>query len=114
MLLMSGTTDPIVRVENTEHLARKLADQNNWVTVRYYEGKGHLEPVIAMGALWRSHLPVLADITDFFTRFGAFPDPSLRPQYVAEPPVGEPDMDAVVAKLDSMLLPISTSKRREE
>jgi acetyl esterase/lipase len=106
MLLMSGTTDPIVRVQNTEHLAEKLKAQNDWVTVKYYEGFGHLEPVIAMGALWRWRIPVLADITAFFTQFGAFPSGAPRPDYVPEPPEGQSNMDEIVAKLDSMFSPI--------
>src|SRR5690606_23088999 len=106
MLLVSGTTDPIVRVQNTEHLAKSLAAKNNWVSVKYYEGFGHLEPVIAMGAAWRWRIPVLEDMTAFFTRFGAFPSGAPRPRYVPEPPPGQPDMDAIIAKLDSMLSPI--------
>src|SRR5690606_4249310 len=52
MYLASGTSDPIVRVQNTERFAKKLQDNGIWVTTRYYEGFGHMEPVIAMGALW--------------------------------------------------------------
>ncbi len=113
MLLMSGTTDPIVRVQNTEHLARKLAAMNNWVSVRYYEGFGHLEPVIAMGAMWRWRIPVLQDIVSFFTQFGAFPSGAPRPNYVPEPPEGQPDMNAIVAKLDAMLAPIDGEQAKE-
>ena len=58
MLLASGTTDPIVRVENSKALARSLRAQGVWVTEKYYEGFGHLEPVIAMGQLWRWRMPV--------------------------------------------------------
>ena len=103
MLLLSGTRDPIVRVENTEHLAQKLRDQGVWVTETYYDGFGHLEPVIAMGAMWRWRMPILQDITDFFARFGAFPGGAPRPNFVPEPPVEEQDqMQAVVAKLDGV------------
>jgi acetyl esterase/lipase len=103
MLLVSGTRDPIVRVENTQHLAQKLRDQGVWVTESYYEGFGHLEPVIAMGAMWRWRMPVLQDVTDFFARFGAFPLGQPRPNFVPEPPVEEQDrMRDVIAKLDGM------------
>lgn len=103
MLLVSGTRDPIVRVENTQNLAARLKEQGVWVTEAYYDGFGHLEPVIAMGALWRWRMPVLADITDFFTRFGAFPSGTPRPNYVPEPPVGEEDkIQDVIATLDGM------------
>jgi acetyl esterase/lipase len=106
MLLMSGTTDPIVRVQNTQHLAAKLKTQNVWVTQKYYEGMGHLEPVIAMGAMWRWRAPVLKDMVDFFQTFGAFPSGVPRPVFTPEPPVGTPDMKAIVAKLDGMFSPI--------
>jgi acetyl esterase/lipase len=108
MLLMSGTTDPIVRVQNTEHLAERLKAQNDWVSVRYYEGAGHMEPVIALGALWRWRFSVLADITEFFQRFGAFPGGQPRPPgYTPEPPAGQTDMKAIIARLDTMFAPIS-------
>lgn len=87
MLLMSGTKDPIVRMQNTQHFAEKLRQQGIWVTEKYYEGFGHLEPVIALGRLWRWRMPILDDITEFFTRFGAFPQGAPRPSYVPEAPL---------------------------
>ena len=113
MLLMSGTTDPIVRVQNTEHLAAKLKAQNDWVSTKYYDGFGHLEPVIAMGAMWRWRIPVLSDMVAFFTRFGAFPSGAPHPGYVPEPPAGQADMNAIVAKLDALLEPLSGGRRNE-
>jgi acetyl esterase/lipase len=108
MLLVSGTSDPIVRVQNTEALAERLRANGTWVTEKYYEGAGHLEPVVAMGALWRWRLPVLADVTEFFGRFGAFPSGVPRPAFVPEPPVESPDtMRAVIAEMDNILEPIS-------
>lgn len=113
MLLMSGTTDPIVRVQNTEHLAARLRAQNVWVTEKYYDGFGHLEPVIAMGAMWRWRAPVLKDMVEFFQIFGAFPSGVPRPLFTPEPPVGTPDMEAIVARLDSMFAPIDSGRRNE-
>lgn len=106
MLLMSGTKDPIVRVQNTAHMASALKAKNAWVTTKYYDGFGHLEPVIAMGAMWRWRAPVLADIVEFFQRFGAFPSGAPRPVYTPEPPVGQPDIAAIVATLDGMFTPM--------
>lgn len=103
MLLMSGTSDPIVRVQNTQTLAKRLREQGVWVTEAYYEGFGHLEPVIAMGAMWRWRMPILQDITDFFTRFGAFPSGTPRPNFVPEPPLEERDrLEEIIATLDGM------------
>jgi acetyl esterase/lipase len=111
MLLMSGNRDPIVRVQNTVNFAQKLKAQNVWVTTKYYDGFGHLEPVIAMGAMWRWRAPVLADMVAFFQRFGAFPSGAPRPVYTPEPPVGQPDIEAIVARLDSLFTPIAGGGR---
>ncbi|WDR04484.1 alpha/beta hydrolase [Devosia rhodophyticola] len=107
MYLASGTTDPIVRVQNTENLAAKLTASGVWVTTKYYEGFGHMEPVIAMGALWRWRMPVLDDMVAFFTRFGAFPS---GVPYVAVAPEApatavEP-MRKIIDQLDQMFEPI--------
>ena len=40
MLLASGDQDPIVRMQNTDHLAKKLKDSGDWVTVKYYQNGG--------------------------------------------------------------------------
>jgi len=107
MLLASGTTDPIVRVENSKALARSLRAQGVWVTEKYYEGFGHLEPVIAMGQLWRWRMPVLADILGFFGTFGAFPSGAPQLAYTPEPPAGTPDkMQSVIAEMENILEPI--------
>ena len=111
MLLVSGTSDPIVRRQNSEELARRLQAQNIWVTEKYYEGFGHMEPIIAFGALWRWRMPVLADTLEFFQRFGAFPSGVARPVYTPEPPVAEQDpTTALIQKLDEILAPISAGE----
>lgn len=108
MLLASGTTDPIVRVENTQVLAGKLKAQGIWVTEKYYDGFGHMEPVIALGSLWRWRMPVLADVTEFFQRFGAFPSGTPRPVFTPEPPAaGQDPMTALIAQMDAILAPIA-------
>lgn len=106
MYLASGTTDPIVRVQNTEHFARTLRDRGVWVTTQYYEGFGHMEPVIAMGAAWRWRMPVLDDMVAFFQRFGAFPSGVPYLAVAPEPPEMLPDsvapMSQIIADLDAM------------
>jgi len=104
ILLASGTSDPIVRVQNSEALAQKLRATGVWVTERYYQGAGHLEPVIAMGALMRFRMPVLYDIVEFFQTFGAFPSGTPRPVFTPEPP--ETEMTAVMRQMDQVLEPI--------
>jgi acetyl esterase/lipase len=114
MLLASGTTDPIVRVENSQALAQKLKEQGIWVTEKYYDGFGHMEPVIAMGSLWRWRMPVLTDVVEFFYRFGAFPSGTPRPVFTPEPPVEQQDpMTALINQMDSILEPISVGRRNE-
>jgi acetyl esterase/lipase len=106
MLLLSGRSDPIVRVQNTEHLAAKLKEQGDWVTTKYYDNIGHMEPVFSIGALWRWRAPVLADMIAFFTQFGAFPSGVQRPVFTPEPPDGMTDIQSTIARLDTMLDPI--------
>jgi acetyl esterase/lipase len=105
MLLVNGTSDPIVRSANASALAEKLKSQGIWVTEKLYDGFGHMEPVIALGALWRWRMPVLQDTLDFFQTFGAFPSGAPRPAYVPEPPVDDA-MTALVKDLDRQLLPL--------
>jgi acetyl esterase/lipase len=108
MLLVSGTSDPIVRMQNTEVLAQKLSEKGTWVTTKFYDGLGHTEPLIAMGALWRWRSPVLADTLEFFQRFGAFPSGVARAVYTPEPPVAERDpMTELIGKMDTILAPIA-------
>ena len=112
ILLLSGTSDPIVRVQNSTALAEKLRAQGIWVTEKYYEGFGHLEPVIALGAMMRFRMPVLQDITDFFQTFGAFPSGTPRPFFTPEPPADS--MTAVIDEMETILAPISDGGRRNE
>ena len=56
-LLMQGKNDPIVRMQNTETLAKKLKTSGDWVTTKYYDNIGHMEPAFAMFSMsW----PILA------------------------------------------------------
>lgn len=114
MFLASGTTDPIVRVENSQALAARLKEQGIWVTEKYYDGFGHMEPVIAMGSMWRWRMPILADVVDFFSRFGAFPSGTPRPVFTPEPPQEQQDpMTALIEEMDAILEPISAGRRNE-
>jgi acetyl esterase/lipase len=108
MLLVSGTSDPVVRMQNTEALAQRLSGQGTWVTTKFYEGLGHTEPLIALGAMWRWRSPVLSDVLEFFHRFGAFPSGAQRPVYTPEPPVAEKDpMEELIKEMDTILAPIA-------
>ncbi len=109
ILLASGTSDPIVRIENSQALAAKLVAQGTWVTEKYYEGFGHLEPVVALGAMMRFRMPVLQDMVDFFQTFGAFPSGTPRPFFTPEPP--ETEMTALMKQMDQVLQPIVTGGR---
>ncbi len=110
MYLATGTTDPIVRMQNTERFAQKLKDSGIWVTTRYYEGFGHMEPVIAMGAMWRWRMPVLDDMVAFFQMFGAFPSGVPYVAIAPEPPEQLPEsiapMDQIIQQMNSMFQPI--------
>ncbi|MDB5587315.1 MAG: alpha/beta hydrolase [Devosia sp.] len=108
MFLATGTGDPIVRMQNTEHLARALQARGTWVTTKFYEGFGHMEVVMAMGSLWRWRMPVLDDVTLFFNQFGAFPSGVPYIAVAPQPPdeVIEP-MDDIIAQMDQMFQPVS-------
>ncbi|WIY52485.1 alpha/beta hydrolase [Devosia sp. YIM 151766] len=110
MYLATGTSDPIVRMQNTNRFADRLRAQGVWVTTQYYEGFGHMEPVIAMGALWRWRMPVLDDMVSFFQRFGAFPSGVPYAAVVPEAPEMLPDSvmptDEVIRQINAMFQPI--------
>ena len=80
-------------MQNTERFAQKLKDSGVWVTTRYYEGFGHMEPVIAMGSLWRWRMPVLDDMVAFFQMFGAFPSGVPYVAVAPDPPEQLPECD---------------------
>lgn len=108
MFLAAGTYDPIVRMQNSAGLALRLRALGVWVTEKYYDGFGHMEPVIAMGAMWRWRMPILDDMVEFFTTFGAFPSGVPRVAVVPEAPEGVmPDgqpmdaMDKIIQQLDA-------------
>ena len=110
MYLATGTTDPIVRMQNTESFAQKLKANGVWVTTRYYEGFGHMEPVIAMGSLWRWRMPVLDDMVAFFQMFGAFPSGvpyvAVAPNAPEQLPEAIAPMEQIVQQMNSMFQPI--------
>lgn len=110
MYLATGTTDPIVRMQNTERFAQKLKDNGVWVTTRYYDGFGHMEPVLAMGALWRWRMPVLDDMVAFFQMFGAFPGGvpyvAVAPEAPEQLPEAIAPMEQIVQQMNEMFQPI--------
>ncbi|RYE07646.1 MAG: alpha/beta hydrolase [Hyphomicrobiales bacterium] len=110
MLIVSGTSDPIVRVQNSQHFAAKMREAGDWVTEKYYDGLGHMEPAFAIGAMWRWRAPVLQDMVSFFTQFGAFPSGAPRPAYTPEAPAGVADMQATIDRLDDVLSPIEAQR----
>lgn len=111
MLVVSGTSDPIVRVQNTQHFAEKMRAAGDWVTEAYYDGLGHMDLVFAVGKMWRWRAPVLQDMVTFFTQFGAFPSGAPRTAYTPEPPQGMKDIQSTIAQLDSILSPIEGPQR---
>jgi acetyl esterase/lipase len=106
MLVASGTSDPIVRVQNTQHFAEEMRNAGDWVTEVYYEGLGHMDLVFAVGKMWRWRSPVLNDMVAFFTQFGAFPSGAPRPSYTPEAPQGMTDIQSTIAAMDSILSPL--------
>lgn len=113
MFLASGTSDPIVRMQNTKTFAKKLLVAGDWVTEKYYDGFGHLEPVFALGQMWRWRMPVLADTVAFLAQFGAFPSGAPQPSYTPAAPEGMGDIESTIARLDKLLAPIATARRDE-
>ena len=106
MFIASGTSDPIVRVQNSQHFAQKMRGVGDWVTEKYYDGLGHMDLVFAVGSMWRWRAPVLEDMVAFFTQFGAFPSGAPKLPYEPEAPEGMVDIKQTIAQLDSILSPI--------
>jgi acetyl esterase/lipase len=110
MYLATGTTDPIVRMQNTERFAQRLKDSGVWVTTRYYDGFGHMEPVLALGAMWRWRMPVLEDMVAFFQMFGAFPSGvpyvAVAPDAPEQLPESIAPMEQIVEQMNAMFQPI--------
>jgi acetyl esterase/lipase len=108
MWLGTGTMDPIVRMQNTERFATRLRERGAWVSTQFYEGFGHMEPVIAIGSAWRWRAPVLDDMVAFFNQFGAFPSGVPYFAVTPEPPQEQVvPMEAIVRDLDLIFGPIS-------
>lgn len=72
LFLGTGTTDPIVRMVNTQTLANHMREMGLTVIDNYYDGFGHMEPIFAFSTLWRWRLPIMEDVIGFFTDLGAF------------------------------------------
>jgi acetyl esterase/lipase len=109
-LLMQGKNDPIVRMQNTETLAKKLKTSGDWVTTKYYDNIGHMEPAFAIGKFWRWRAPVLADMVAFFTQFGAFPSGAPQAAYTPSAPEGQTDIEKTIDSLDQTLDPIDARR----
>jgi hypothetical protein len=73
-----------------------------------------MEAVFAIGALWRWRAPVLSDMVQFFTQFGAFPSGAPRPILTAGAPVGQSDIESTIQRLDSILSPIDDDSHRSQ
>jgi acetyl esterase/lipase len=116
IFLAAGTYDPIVRIQNSQNLARKLRAAGDWVTEKYYDGFGHMEVVFALGAMWRWRMPVFEDVMQFFQMFGAFPSGVPRVAVAPDPPVGaeQKKIEGVIGNLDSLMQPIESEARRME
>jgi acetyl esterase/lipase len=110
MFIASGTSDPIVRVQNSQHFAEKMREAGDWVTEKYYDGLGHMDLVFAVGKMWRWRSPVLDDMVAFFTQFGAFPSGAPKLPYTPEAPEGTVDIQQTIAELDSILSPIEAQR----
>ncbi len=110
MFVASGISDPIVRVQNSQHFAKKMRAAGDWVTEKYYDGLGHMDLVFAVGKMWRWRAPVVDDMVAFFTQFGAFPSGAPRLAYTPEAPQGTGDIQATIAQLDSILSPIEMNR----
>jgi acetyl esterase/lipase len=71
MVLLSGTADSIVDVKNTKALAAKATEKGVEVETHYYAGQEHVDPLIALGPVFRSKNSALEDILGFFARHGS-------------------------------------------
>lgn len=73
MLLIHGDADVIVRPENTDRLADRLAAAGSRVNTLFYKGKGHVPVVLAFAWPFRWLAPALDDVTAYFNGFAPSP-----------------------------------------
>ena len=71
MVLVTGTSDSIVKPSNTKAFAAKLREKGVAVEEHYYERQEHADPLIALGPVFRSKNTALADVVTFFNAHGA-------------------------------------------
>lgn len=76
MVLLTGTSDSIVKPANTKTLAEKLKAVGVIVETHFYDGQEHADPLIALGPIFRTKNNALNDVVTFFNDHGAGVSPS--------------------------------------
>jgi acetyl esterase/lipase len=65
VFLATGTDDTTVLPRNSERMAAKIETLGGDVTLKHYEGVGHIGIVLSLANGFRSKAPLLDDIADF-------------------------------------------------
>lgn len=65
MLLLQGTDDDYVSVENTRSMAQHLRDEDEPVAVHIYPDLGHVRLLLSYSQTWRDSSPALPDTLRF-------------------------------------------------
>lgn len=107
IFLGHGSSDLIVSVENTTAMEKKFLADHRAITVKIYDGLGHMETVGALAGIYRWRGSVLDDVIDFLNSLGAFDPEGFGPiELVPEPLPGEDlptpvTAETVAAELDT-------------
>ncbi len=86
LFLGHGSSDLIVSVENSTAMEKKFLADNHGITVKIYDGLGHMETVGALAGIYRWRGSVLDDVINFLNSLGAFDPEGFGPiELVPEP-----------------------------
>jgi acetyl esterase/lipase len=80
MLLLTGDRDVNVLPRNTRNLAARLRQHGSAVEEIIYEGTDHFRIILALAPLFRSMIPIRADIVRFVSAATAPASPAVHPR----------------------------------
>lgn len=90
IFLGHGSNDLVVSVENSTAMEKKFLGDNRGLTMKVYDGMGHMDTVSALANVYRWRGPVLDDVMAFLNEQGAFDPESFGPIDLVPEAVDDP------------------------